>query len=70
MNSRKHIYYITVSDVQVVAKEVLGRKLDTGELSRVVNKLLDKIQWYDPLEETIIWETTKPSPRDQPDWLH
>lgn len=56
MNSRRHIYYISVSDVQAVARETLGQKLDKKELSRVIDKLLDKIQWYEPLEEIILSE--------------
>jgi hypothetical protein len=57
MNSREHIYYITVSDVQRLAKEAIGRSLSKGELTRVTDKLLDKIQWYDPVEEAIFDET-------------
>ena len=57
MDSRKHIYYITVGDVQAVAEETIGRKLHKNELEKVISKLLDKIQWYDPLEEVISNET-------------
>jgi hypothetical protein len=57
MDSRKHIYYITASDVQRLAKEAIGRSLTKGELTRVTDKLLDKIQWYDPVQEAIIDET-------------
>jgi hypothetical protein len=53
MDSRKHIYYITVGNVQIVAEETIGRKLHKRELEKVISKLLDKIQWYDPLEEII-----------------
>ena len=56
MNSRKHVYYLTVSDVQNVAKETLGRRLEERELTRVIEKLLDKIQWYEPIEEVILAE--------------
>lgn len=54
---RKHIYYITISDVQHVAEENIGRSLNAYELARVTDKLLDKIQWYDVVEEVIISET-------------
>jgi hypothetical protein len=57
MNTRKHIYYITVSDVQRLAKENIGRSLSTVELGRVTDRLLDKIQWYDVVEEAIVSET-------------
>ena len=62
MNSRKHIYYITVSDVQRVAKENIGRNLNAIELARVIDTLLDKIQWYDVLEEAIASETKRTHP--------
>jgi hypothetical protein len=57
MSSRKHLYYITVSDVQRVARETLGRGLNEDELTRVTEKLLDKIPWYEPLEEAILSES-------------
>jgi hypothetical protein len=58
MNSRKHIYYITISDIQQMAKEKIGRDLSTSELIRVRDKILDRIQWYDVVEEAITSETT------------
>ncbi|MBM4169384.1 MAG: hypothetical protein FJ215_09535 [Ignavibacteria bacterium] len=58
MNPRKHIYYITVSDVQNVAKEIGGRRLSDSELKNVVDKLLDRIQWLEPLEYVIYTETS------------
>lgn len=57
MNSRKHIYYITVSDVQRLAKENIGRHLNPVELVRVTDRLLDRIQWFDVVEEAIVSET-------------
>jgi hypothetical protein len=62
MNSRKHIYYITVSDVQRLAKENIGRNLDAIELARVTDTLLDKIQWFDVVEEAIVSETERTHP--------
>jgi hypothetical protein len=56
MNSRKHIYYITISDVQRLSREKIGRSLNVDELARVTDKLLDKIQWYDLVEEAIASE--------------
>jgi hypothetical protein len=57
MNIRKHIYYITISDIQHVAEENIGRSLNENELARVTDKILDKIEWYDAVEEAIISET-------------
>jgi hypothetical protein len=70
MDSRKHIYYLTVSDVQVVANDVLGRKLDPEELSRVVSRVPERIEWRDPIERTILSETTNKSLRNLPGRLH
>jgi PHP family Zn ribbon phosphoesterase len=56
MNTRKHIYYLTASDAQTVAQEAVGRKLNKKELDRVIEKLRDKIQWYDAIEEVILNE--------------
>jgi hypothetical protein len=44
MSSRKHVYFITISDVQRVAKESIGRILSPSELESVTEKLLDNIQ--------------------------
>lgn len=54
LNPRKHIYYLTVSDVQKVAEDSIQRRLNEEELTRVAEKVLDKIQWYDPIEESIL----------------
>ena len=56
MNSRKHIYYLTVADIQNVAKDIIDRKLESEELAKVISKLQDRIQWYDPIELTILNE--------------
>ncbi|MFZ1976745.1 MAG: hypothetical protein WAV76_02220 [Bacteroidota bacterium] len=53
MDSRKHIYYVTVGDVQTVAEETVGRKLREKELQKVIDKILDKIEWYDAVAEAI-----------------
>lgn len=55
MDSRKHIYYITVGDIQNVAMESLGRSLKEKELAKVIEEILDgsQIKWYEPIEELI-----------------
>jgi thiosulfate/3-mercaptopyruvate sulfurtransferase len=59
MNSRKHLFYITISDIQTVAQEKLNRKLSKGELATLSDKLIDKVQWYEPIEELILSECKK-----------
>ena len=56
MNPGRHVYYITASDVQKVAEEALDRRLTDDELERVIDRLLDKISWYEPLEELVLVE--------------
>jgi hypothetical protein len=56
MDSRKHLYYITVSDVQAVAKDTIGRLLNEKELQKVYHKFLDRIEWYEPIERAILDE--------------
>ena len=56
MDSRKHLYYITVSDIQANAKETIGRILDEKELQKVHHKFLDRIEWYEPIERAILDE--------------
>lgn len=53
MNHNKHVYYITVGDIQRFSVERTGRSLDSSELKRVIDILLDRIQWLDILEEAI-----------------
>ena len=65
MNSRKHLFYITISDIQIVAKETLNRNLNKEELKMVSEKLIDKVQWYDPIEELILSESKKSTPSNQ-----
>ena len=62
MNTRKHIYFITISDIQRLAREKIGRTLDGVELGRVTDRLLDNIQWYDVVEEAIVDETERTRP--------
>jgi hypothetical protein len=57
LDTRKHIYYLTVGDVQTVAQETIGHKLRKKDLQKVIDKLPDKIQWYDAIEEVIARET-------------
>lgn len=61
MNNRKHIYFITISDLQQLAKEKIGRSLSETEVARITDKLLDGIRWYDVVEDAILYET-EPSP--------
>jgi hypothetical protein len=61
MNPRRHVYYITASDIQKVAEEALERRLTDDELERVVDGLLDKIAWYEVLEDLVLVEGKRTS---------
>ncbi len=54
MSPKTHIYFITVSDVQRVAEEIINRRLNENELERVVEQVLENIEWYDPIERSIM----------------
>jgi hypothetical protein len=53
MNTSKVIYFINIEDVQTVAREEFGRKLNARELQIVENKIGDYIDWYEAILETI-----------------
>ena len=59
MDARKHLYYVSVSDVQRVAIETIKRKLSVEELEEAKDEMLHKIQWYDPVEEAILAVTKR-----------
>lgn len=63
MSPLKHLFFITVSDVQRVAEEIINRKLNDGEVEKVVELILDRIQWYDPLVQSIMDVVNPPKVR-------
>ena len=56
MNGRQHVYYITLSDIQNIAKQKIDRNLNSDELEKVRDKILDRIEWFDVVEEAILSE--------------
>lgn len=61
---------MTTSDVQNVAIDLLSCKLEHEELSRVVSRVIDRIELRDPLERAIPWETDKKTPPQSARLLH
>ena len=61
---------MTTSDVQNVAIDLLNRKLEPEELSRVVSRVIDRIEWRDPIERAILWETDKKTHTQSAPLLH
>ncbi|MFH0992016.1 MAG: hypothetical protein V1799_18580 [bacterium] len=53
MNLRKHVYYVTRHDIQRVATDTINRKLNNDELTFVIEKMIDRIIWYEPIQQTI-----------------
>lgn len=49
MKPSKIIYSINIEDVQTVAEEKLGRKLNHKELKIVEDKIGDYIDWYEAI---------------------
>ncbi|MBI5213033.1 MAG: hypothetical protein HY957_06630 [Nitrospirae bacterium] len=53
MDTSKIIYSINIEDVQNVAEEELGRKLNNKELKIIEDKIGDCIDWYESILFTI-----------------
>ncbi|MBW7886830.1 MAG: hypothetical protein H3C35_00540 [Bacteroidetes bacterium] len=56
MRSDKVIYSLCIQDIQVVALEILDRKLTKEELDKVLGPIADRISWYDVIEDVITQE--------------
>ena len=50
----KVIYSLNIEDVQNVALDLLGRKLEDNELSVIENKVGNYIDWFQAIETAII----------------
>ncbi|HAB52274.1 MAG TPA: hypothetical protein DCE80_08915 [Ignavibacteriales bacterium] len=50
----KIIYSLCVEDLQNVADDVLGRKLNANEVLMLENKIGDHIDWYGAIHNAII----------------
>ena len=51
--SDKIIYQLFIDDLQIVATEILQRKLTPEELELISIKLADRIDWYDTISMVI-----------------
>ena len=49
----KIIYKLVIDDLQLVATEILQRKLTPEELETFATKLADQIDWYDTISIVI-----------------
>jgi len=47
------VYELTDEDVQNVSEEVLGRKLNFSEISKIKDVIAEKIDWFDAIESSI-----------------
>lgn len=47
------VYELTDEDVQNVSEEVLSRKLNSSEISRIKDVIAEKINWFDAIESAI-----------------
>lgn len=53
IDTSKIIYSLNIEDVQNVATEELGRKLNNTELKIIENKIGDYIDWYESINMAI-----------------
>lgn len=51
--SDKIIYQLLIDDLQIVATEILKRKLTPEEIETIATKLADRIDWYDTISIVI-----------------
>ena len=49
----KIIYQLHIDDLQIVATEILQRKLTPEEIEIIATKLADRIDWYDTISMVI-----------------
>ncbi|MBN2772441.1 MAG: hypothetical protein JXR90_17240 [Spirochaetes bacterium] len=47
------VYALIEEDVQNVSEEVLGRKLNQSEISKIKDVIAEKIAWFDAIESAI-----------------
>ena len=53
MKKDRTIYQLTIEDIQTVAEEEFGRKLNIQEIDEVAGAIGDRIPWYDAVQYTI-----------------
>jgi len=51
--SNKIIYQLLIDDLQIVATEIIQRKLTPEELESIATKLADRIDWFDTISVVI-----------------
>ncbi|MFZ4402070.1 MAG: hypothetical protein ACOYO1_18720 [Bacteroidales bacterium] len=51
--SKKIIYQLVINDLQLVAMEILNRKLTPSEIQIISIKISDQIDWYDAISSVI-----------------
>lgn len=47
------VYELIDKDVQIVSEQILGRKLNSFELSRIKDVIAEKIDWFEAIESSI-----------------
>ena len=51
--SKKIIYQLVINDLQLVAMEILNRKLTPSEIQIISIKIADRIDWHDAISSVI-----------------
>ena len=49
----KIIYSLNVEDVQTVAEEELGRELSMKEVDSIIDRIGERIPWYDAIADVV-----------------
>ncbi|QTA92177.1 hypothetical protein [Desulfonema magnum] len=53
-NKNDIIYSLNIEDIQTVAIQEFNRELTEDEIEKVRDLIGEKINWYDPIHESII----------------
>lgn len=53
MKKNTIIYSLTVEDIQTVANQELERNLSHNEISKIIETIAQKINWYDAISDSI-----------------
>lgn len=53
MQKKNIFYYLTVEDIQTVANQELERDLTFSEIEKIKENIIEKINWYDAIADSI-----------------
>lgn len=58
MKNNQIIYSLTVEDIQIVANKEIERDLTQPGIEKIIEAILEKINWYDAIADSIYQKET------------